>query len=335
MTLASDAPDLLAAFAGYYTDYVEQRRGRLDFAYCDVVADKLTWLFELGDVAVRARVLFVMLGLGVSHNRWFVERRFVSLAGPSLDLATTERFLLDVDVKGINILYDIEHLERSIGVNRTQLSPALHCTASGIPQLSKNSIASFNLPRSGKENGDALAYANLPGGGLMLAIADGVGSASHGGDAAALATRTCLDLRDIVDIPTLFREVDAKIQMAAKAESGQWSSTLSVCLIRDQHARFGHVGDTRIYHLRGKGLQTRTHDQTEVARLIEQGILTPERALRYPRRHVLVSVMKERMNCSNRALNCTMGTESYFSLTAFMRRQANATLLICRMSIRM
>lgn len=125
----------------------------------------------------------------------------------------------------------------------------------------------------------------------MLAIADGVGSASHGGDAAALATRTCLDLRDIVDIPTLFREVDAKIQMAAKAESGQWSSTLSVCLIRDQHARFGHVGDTRIYHLRGKGLQTRTHDQTEVARLIEQGILTPERALRYPRRHVLVSVM--------------------------------------------
>lgn len=127
MTLASDAPDLLAAFAGYYTDYVEQRRGRLDFAYCDVVADKLTWLFELGDVAVRARVLFVMLGLGVSHNRWFVERRFVSLAGPSLDLATTERFLLDVDVKGINILYDIEHLERSIGVNRTQLSPALHC----------------------------------------------------------------------------------------------------------------------------------------------------------------------------------------------------------------
>lgn len=74
-------------------------------------------------------------------------------------------------------------------------------------------------------------------------------------------------------------------------EGGQWSTTLSVCLLIGERAIVGHVGDTRIYHLRGAGIQSRTRDQTEVERLIEEGILSPERALRYPRRHVLLSAL--------------------------------------------
>ncbi len=124
--LANEAPDLLAAFSNYYTEYIDDRRGDFGFDYCDVIADKLTWLFEVGDISVRARVLQVMLGLGVSHNRWLVERRFMLLASSSLDDATARRFLLDVNVKGIDILSDISHIERSIGVDRNQLSPELH-----------------------------------------------------------------------------------------------------------------------------------------------------------------------------------------------------------------
>lgn len=125
-SLAVDAPDLLTAFADYYLGYVEQGRGNFDFDYCDVIADKLTWLFELGDVAVRARALLALLGLGVSHNRWFVERRFVLLAGPTLDAATAARVLMDVEVRGLNAVSDIEHLEWSISINRAALSPHLH-----------------------------------------------------------------------------------------------------------------------------------------------------------------------------------------------------------------
>jgi serine/threonine protein kinase len=126
--LSNEAPDLLAAFASYYTDYVSSNRGRFDFDYCDVVGDKLAWIFEFGDVATKAHVLLVMLGLGVSHNRWFVERRFMELAGPTLELAVAERFILDVDVAGLGavVLSDIAHLERSISTQRSLLSPALH-----------------------------------------------------------------------------------------------------------------------------------------------------------------------------------------------------------------
>lgn len=125
-SLATGAPDLLTAFADYYLGYVEQGRGGFDFGYCDVIADKLTWLFELGDVGVRARVLLALLGLGVSHNRWFVERRFVLLAGPNLDAATAARVVMDAEVRGLNVVADIERLEWSISVGRAVLSPILH-----------------------------------------------------------------------------------------------------------------------------------------------------------------------------------------------------------------
>lgn len=124
--LATEAPDLLMAFAGYYTDYVDEGQGKFDFDYCDVIADKLTWLFELGDIAVKARILLTMLRLGTSHNRWFVERRFMQLAGATLDAAVAERMILDVEIAGVDLNANIEYLERSIGVSRTQLSPALH-----------------------------------------------------------------------------------------------------------------------------------------------------------------------------------------------------------------
>lgn len=123
--LRVNAPDLLSAFGGYYIDYVNCGRGRFNFDYCDVIADKLTWLFELGDIGVRANSLLAMLGLGTSHNRWFVERRFVQLAGATLDSPTAERMVLEVEVRGLRVVPDLEHLEWSISVSRSQLSPVL------------------------------------------------------------------------------------------------------------------------------------------------------------------------------------------------------------------
>lgn len=125
LDLRSDSPDLLYAFAGTYIDYVNEGRGHFDFDYCDVIADKLTWLFEIGDISIRAQALLAMLGLGTSHNRWFVERRFMNLAGPSLDTPTAERVIMEVEVRGLNLIPDIQHLESSINISRSQLSPFL------------------------------------------------------------------------------------------------------------------------------------------------------------------------------------------------------------------
>ena len=83
--LQNEAPDLLAAFSSYYLDYVDKGEGSFDFDYCDVIADKLNWLFELGERSTKAKVILSLLVLGASHNRWKVEHMFMRLAGANLE----------------------------------------------------------------------------------------------------------------------------------------------------------------------------------------------------------------------------------------------------------
>lgn len=69
------------------------------------------------------------------------------------------------------------------------------------------------------------------------------------------------------------------------------ATTLSVVYISDHVVKVGHVGDSRVYHIRGNGIVTRTADQTELAELLKQNVLTAEQAKRYPRRNVLLSYL--------------------------------------------
>lgn len=68
-------------------------------------------------------------------------------------------------------------------------------------------------------------------------------------------------------------------------------TTLTVCLISQDSALVAHVGDTRLYHLRDKGIVTRTRDQTEAQELVDQGVLSQRRALNYHRKNILTSVL--------------------------------------------
>lgn len=124
--LHDEAPDLLAAFSIHYVDYVDRGEGGFDFDYCDVIADKLGWLFELGDPASKAKVIISLLILGASHNRWKVENMFMRLAGPTLDSAVAERICTEVEVSGLAFERHLAHVERSIGTNRSNLHSILH-----------------------------------------------------------------------------------------------------------------------------------------------------------------------------------------------------------------
>jgi len=155
--------------------------------------------------------------------------------------------------------------------------------------LAGGKVASFSLAGSDTANFDAHGFDTGSNGDLFVAIADGVGSAKFGGEAAKLAIAAALELAWTADVAGLFEAISQRIKAAATGSERDWSTTLTACWIRSGVAEVGHVGDTRLYHIRGSGLMTRTKDQTEVARLIEEGILSPERALRYPRRNVLLS----------------------------------------------
>ena len=125
LQLQADAPDLLEAFASYYTEYADRGKGRFDFSYCDVISDKLGWLFELSAVGTKARAIISLLILGASHNRWAVENKFMQLAGPTLEDSVAERIVTETNVRGLELYEYVSHVEISIGTSRSKLHPVL------------------------------------------------------------------------------------------------------------------------------------------------------------------------------------------------------------------
>ncbi len=155
---------------------------------------------------------------------------------------------------------------------------------------------SFTCGGPGKNNEDAV-LAGLPiHDGYVFAIADGMGG-KPGGEVAA--REAISEIENILNSPSsvsmdqLFRRIKQKFAEISdeKPELSAMGTTLTVCEIQGAKATVGHVGDTRLYHLRGNGLVDRTRDQTEVQRLIDDGILSKARARGYPRRHILLSVL--------------------------------------------
>lgn len=152
-------------------------------------------------------------------------------------------------------------------------------------------ITSFSLAH-GQENEDCVAHVSINGGHILV-IADGVGSSEYSREASEIAVETSLktlNKEGVDSMPDAFEEArKALITRAHEVGAKSMSTTLTICWASANSVLFGHVGDTRIYHLRGRGLQTRTTDQTEIEHLVAQGVLSRERAKKYPRRNVLLS----------------------------------------------
>lgn len=155
----------------------------------------------------------------------------------------------------------------------------------------------FSLPKDGTQSEDQTAFRLFEGEALAFAaIADGVGSSSSPLLAATTVIESCLELLTIrprTSVQEVFKNARHALELAASSTEGVPSlkTTLTACLIANDTVHVGHVGDSRIYHLRSNGIITRTKDQTEVQYLIDEGILSKERARSYPRRHVLLSAL--------------------------------------------
>lgn len=151
---------------------------------------------------------------------------------------------------------------------------------------------SFSIDGPKGRNQDRRLCPSEAEGGWIAAIADGVGGNDGGevaAEAAIQAVSRYVPVRD-QSMRDLF--VQACDLIASSADRyPKMATTLSVLAYRDGVAHVGHVGDTRIYHVRGRGIVTRTVDQTEVALLVRQGVLSPNQAKRYPRKNVISSYL--------------------------------------------
>ena len=119
--LSESSKELLNALGTEFSLYA--RNTSHDFDYCDVLADKLEAIYHCGSVRIKAHCLITLLIMGVNHNRFFVENKFVRLASSTLELNTAERIEMDVDAESIDLKSYVIRMEKSINSTREFLHP--------------------------------------------------------------------------------------------------------------------------------------------------------------------------------------------------------------------
>ena len=155
--------------------------------------------------------------------------------------------------------------------------------------------AYFSVAGPKHPNQDSVLPLMHANGAWVSAIADGVGGEEGAAIAAHTATEIVATLTRSEDLSAseIFQAIKERIKELATRDRtlSHMATTLSAIWLRDTTAHVGHVGDTRIYHLRDRGIVDRTQDQTEAQHLVRAGVLTRAQAKRYTRRNVLVSAL--------------------------------------------
>ena len=140
----------------------------------------------------------------------------------------------------------------------------------------------------------------------LYMLADGMGGYNGGEIASKLAIQTAKSY-----IENNFQEVnkdkDSIIQLVGSAmeyanmvvyekskeskELEGMGTTLEICLIYNNKAFIGHVGDSRVYRIRKKIMQRLTTDHSYVQGLVKDGKITKEEAQTHPKKNMLVKAV--------------------------------------------
>src|SRR5436305_9448816 len=153
------------------------------------------------------------------------------------------------------------------------------------------------------ENQDFGAYttpdeerqAHHPGGRLLI-VADGMGGHRGGATASRLAGETVKAQylgSETEDVAAALRDAMARAnaRVFTEAQSNPdlrgMGTTTSALALRGNAAWFAHVGDSRIYRVRGDEIEQLTEDHSLVASMVREGLITASEAETHPRRNVL------------------------------------------------
>jgi hypothetical protein len=96
------------------------------------IANRLELFIEHCGVVAVAECLLALLEMGVSHNRWYVERKCVVFSGAKLGEKHAKRLAIEFRADAEHICRRVRALEASIGVKRTVLHPILLKTLNEI-----------------------------------------------------------------------------------------------------------------------------------------------------------------------------------------------------------
>ena len=132
----------------------------------------------------------------------------------------------------------------------------------------------------------------------LFAVADGMGGARAGEVASRLAVEALeADLAPDGSPEHRLREIvgvaNRRIWDLSRsdAEHAGMGTTLTAAMVDGPDVVIGHVGDSRLYRLRGGGIERLTTDHSLVEELVRQGKLTPEGAERHPQKSIITRAL--------------------------------------------
>jgi PPM family protein phosphatase len=136
--------------------------------------------------------------------------------------------------------------------------------------------------------------------GSLAIVADGMGGYEGGQEASRLAVETVSHVydRDFQGDPRralimAFEAAHLNIQSYATehSEFQGMGTTCTALSILDRRLYFAHIGDSRLYLVRGQAISRLTRDHSYVGRLVESGIVRSEDAESHPQRHILTAAL--------------------------------------------
>lgn len=156
------------------------------------------------------------------------------------------------------------------------------------------------------ENQDTCGFSDTPHG-LLVVVCDGMGGGPAGKTASLIAAQTIIDEIKSSDVSNDKRGIlknaiskaNKAIRDAVKENpslAGMGTTTVTL-LIGDDCAYIGHVGDSRLYKLRGREKIFMTKDHSYVGDLVRRGQLTEEQARLSAQSNIITKALGSQDTC--------------------------------------
>lgn len=188
-------------------------------------------------------------------------------------------------------------------------------------------FAEVSLTGDREDNQDRAAVVTGDGTALLV-VMDGMGGHAHGARAAETGCKVMLELYRAEHKPlfdplgflhlALGRAHAAIVAIGSRiAMDSRPRATCAVCIVQRGEAYWAHVGDSRVYHLRGGAVVTRTRDHSHVEQLLRDGTIREEEIPGHPMRNFV---------------ECCLGGEAAIPEMTLSRRQPledGDVLMVC------
>jgi PPM family protein phosphatase len=158
----------------------------------------------------------------------------------------------------------------------------------------------FTSPGSQKKfNEDAVETAEIDGG-ILAVLCDGVGGDNGGDLAARIALKSALYFFSAQENDDYLSKIKLAIEesnsfvlnhSSTSFPLKNMATTLEIIFIKDNIVYWGHIGDSRIYHLKSRRLNQITKDHSLVQKLLDEGYITHKQAANHPQKNVIIKAL--------------------------------------------